>query len=248
MSNDTWLYHPVPTGGQRLPSCCICNDPVLLETSNTDEYGQAVHEHCYVLKVCSEAEFLNDGGSMPGEASRHAIDQPCEDMMAEGWESPMPSQPAMLATMHRQRANLIPWFSRPWKVDMALVVAVLVIACWIAYSDRDPASFLRSSGLQRSIAIEEQALLPPHKAMPAKDRFMFQAVSGSVEQARTTALLHRVGLAENEVVHIGDDVTVRYFTPKPAPYGVPVGAYQIVHIGEDVTVRYFTPISRRARN
>ena len=248
MSKYTWLYYPVPTGAQRLPSCCICNDPVLLETSNTDEYGQAVHEHCYVLKVCSEAEFLNDGGSMPSEASRHAIDQPCEDMMAEGWESPMPSQPAMLATMHRQRANLIPWFNRPWNVDMALVVAVLVIACWIAYSDRDPASFLRSSGLQRSIAIEEQALLPPHKAMPAKDRFMFQAVSGSVEQARTTALLHRVGFAENEVVHIGDDVTVRYFTPKPAPYGVPVGAYQIVHIGEDVTVRYFTPISRRARN
>ena len=56
MSNDTWLYHPVPTGGQRLPSCCICNDPVLLETSNTDEYGQAVHEECYVLKICSKAK------------------------------------------------------------------------------------------------------------------------------------------------------------------------------------------------
>jgi len=127
-------------------------------------------------------------------------------------------------------------------------VAVLVIACWIAYSDRDPASFLPSSGLQRSIAIEEQAPLPPQKAMPAKDRFMFQAVSGSVEQARTTTRLQRAGFAENEVVHIGDDVTVFYFTPKPAPDGVPVERYQIVHIGEDVTVRYITPISPRARN
>jgi hypothetical protein len=96
---------------------------------------------------------------------------------------------------------------------MALVVTVLVITCWIAYSEGGPASFLRSSGLQRSIAIEEQPDLPLRKAMPAKDRFKFQAVSGSVEQARTSARLQRVGFAEDEVVHIGEDVTVRYFTP-----------------------------------
>jgi hypothetical protein len=248
MADYTWLHHPIPKVPRRLPGCCICNEPVLLETSNTDEYGQAVHEECYVLKVCSKAEVLNDRGSMPVPASRHAIDQAGEGMIAKGWESPMPSQPAMLATMRRQRANFIHWFNHPWKVDMASVVTVLVIACWIAYSDRDPASFLPSSGLQRSIAIEEQAPLPPQKAMPAKDRFMFQAVSGSVEQARTTTRLQRVGFAENEVVHIGDDVTVLYFTPKPAPDGVPVERYQIVHIGEDVTVRYITPISPRARN
>jgi hypothetical protein len=248
MADYTWLCHPIPRGPLRLPSCYICNETVSLETSNTDEYGQAVHEECYILKVCSKAEFLNDGGSMPGQANRHAIDQRGKGMMAEGWQSPMPSQPAVLATMRMQRAKRIPWFNRPWKVDMAAVVAVLLVACWIAYSDRDPASFLRSSGLQRSIAIEEQAPLPPQKAMPAKDRFMFQAVSGSVEQARTTTRRQREGFAENEVVHIGDDVTVRYFTPKPALHGVPVGRYQIVHIGEDVTVRHFTSISRRAGN
>ncbi len=167
--------------------------------------------------------------------------------MAEGWESPMPSQPDMLATMRMQWAKLIPWFNRPWKVDVALVVTVLVIACWIAYGGRDPASFLRSSGLQRSTALEEQVLLPSHKAMP-KDSFMFQAVPGSLEQAGPATRPQRVGFAENEVVHIGDDVTVRYFTPKPSPHGVPVGPYQVVHIEKDVTVRYFMPISRRARN
>ena len=77
---------------------------------------------------------------------------------------------------------------------------------------------------------------------------MFQSVSGSLEQAQPATRLQTVEFAEHEVVHIGDDVTVRYFTPKPAPYGVPVGPYQIVHIGKDVTVRYFTPTSRRARN
>ena len=166
----------------------------------------------------SKAKVLNDDGSMPVPANRHAIDQPDEGMMAEGWESPMPSQPTMLTTMRMQRAKLIPWFNRPWKVDVALVVTVLVIACWIAYSDRKPASFLRSSGLQRSTAIEEQVLLPSHKAMP-KDSFMFQAVPGSLEQVRLATRLQRVEFPENEVVHIGDDVTVRYFTPNPAPHG-----------------------------
>jgi hypothetical protein len=247
MADYTWLHHPVPRVPRWLPSCCICNDTVLLETSNTDEFGQAIHGECYVLKVCSKAQILNDDGSMPGPANRHAIDQPDEGMMAEGWESPMASQSAMLATMRRQRARLIPWFNRQWKVDMALVVTVLVIACWIAYSGRDPASFLRSSGLQRSTAIEEQVLRPSHKATP-KDSFMFQSVPGSLEQTRPATRLQRVGFAENEVVHIGDDVAVRYFKPKPTLQGVPVGRYQIVHIGEDVTMRYFTPISLGARN
>jgi hypothetical protein len=33
------------------PMCGICNEPVRLETSKTDETGRAVHEECYILKV-----------------------------------------------------------------------------------------------------------------------------------------------------------------------------------------------------
>ena len=33
------------------PICCICGQPVKLETSKTDEFGHAVHEDCYILKV-----------------------------------------------------------------------------------------------------------------------------------------------------------------------------------------------------
>jgi hypothetical protein len=212
MADYTCLYHPILRGPQRHPSCCICNDAVPLETSNTDEYGQAVHEQCYVLKVCLKAEFLNDG-SMPGTANRHTIYNPGEDTMAEGWESPMARQPAVLAAMRTQRAKRVPWFNRPGKVEMAAVVTVLVVTCWIAYSDRYPASFLGSSELQRSNAIEEQVPLPTQKAMPAKDRFVLQAVPGSLEEARTVTRLRWVGVGENEVVHIGEDVTVRYFTP-----------------------------------
>jgi hypothetical protein len=31
--------------------CSICDKPIVLETAKTDEYGDAVHEECYVLKV-----------------------------------------------------------------------------------------------------------------------------------------------------------------------------------------------------
>jgi len=44
------------TGSARLTSpavifCCICAAPILLETSKTDERGEAVHEECYVRKT-----------------------------------------------------------------------------------------------------------------------------------------------------------------------------------------------------
>lgn len=31
--------------------CSVCNQPVPLESSNTDERGLAVHERCYVLEL-----------------------------------------------------------------------------------------------------------------------------------------------------------------------------------------------------
>jgi hypothetical protein len=34
-----------------LPTCSICNEPVELETTRSNENGKAIHEECYVLKV-----------------------------------------------------------------------------------------------------------------------------------------------------------------------------------------------------
>jgi hypothetical protein len=33
------------------PLCPICNEPLQLETSKTDENGRAVHEDCYVKQL-----------------------------------------------------------------------------------------------------------------------------------------------------------------------------------------------------
>ena len=35
----------------RSPICSICDKPVNLETSKTDDFGKAVHEGCYLLRV-----------------------------------------------------------------------------------------------------------------------------------------------------------------------------------------------------
>ena len=44
----------------RLPLCSLCNEPVELETSKTDENGNAIHEECYVVKVDVEVEGDHD--------------------------------------------------------------------------------------------------------------------------------------------------------------------------------------------
>lgn len=35
-------------------NCSICNQPVDLETTKTDDYGNAVHEECYVMLCVSK--------------------------------------------------------------------------------------------------------------------------------------------------------------------------------------------------
>ena len=41
--------------------CCICSSPIPLETSNTDEYGRAVHEECYVSATISKFRLRRAG-------------------------------------------------------------------------------------------------------------------------------------------------------------------------------------------
>ena len=43
----------------------------------------------------------------------------------------------------------------------------------------------------------------------------------------------------SQVRHFGDDVTVRYFTPKSIPVRAAIRDGEVRHISEDVTVRYF---------
>jgi anti-sigma regulatory factor (Ser/Thr protein kinase) len=233
---------PIPGSTQRrLPDCCVCNRPVLLETSKTDEYGQAVHEQCYVLKHCSTAEFLDDVASTSSPANRHALCQPCAATVPEGWESRRPRQPDVLATMSSQQVSS---HKRLWSVGLAAVATVLLLTCWFAYGDGQAPSFFRALEVKNTAAIAEQVPLPPGNVVPAEARSKFRHAPIPMGKARTAT--QRLGLVKSEVIHLGEDVTVRYFTLNPASHRVPVGQYQVVHMGEDVTVRYFTPIGRNS--
>lgn len=44
------LARPMPVS-RALPTCPVCNERVELETSKTDEDGQAIHEECYLRKL-----------------------------------------------------------------------------------------------------------------------------------------------------------------------------------------------------
>ena len=54
---------PRPSGSGQFV-CAICNEPVKLETSKTDADGQAVHDHCYLDKIC---------GKIPPSAKRKSV-------------------------------------------------------------------------------------------------------------------------------------------------------------------------------
>jgi GAF domain len=171
----------------------------------------------------------NDGARMPDPANKRGIYQPRWTSVDGRGELPVLRQPALLATLI-QRAKRVPWRKVQWNVALAAVVTVFAIACWIAYSGRGPASPLASPALERSTPIEEQVRLEAAKAMLASAK--------EVEPAKTA--LRRVRVGENEVDYVGEDVTIRYFTSKPAPRRR-VGESQVAYIGNDVTVHYFRP-------
>jgi hypothetical protein len=186
-------------------------------------------------------ESLNDIGSLARPANKRAIYQRCGAALAVARELPVFRQPALLATMIMQRAKDVTLHKRRRKVAVAAVTTVLVLACWIAYTGRRPASPVGFSALPRSTAVEQQVPSQPAKGIPTKGTFKVQPEPVPVKEARPArTTLRRVREGENEVVYIGDDVIVRYFTPKLAPRRERVGESQVVYIGDDVTVRHFT--------
>jgi hypothetical protein len=171
----------------------------------------------------------NDGAGMPNPANKRAIYQPRWTPVAGRGELSVLRQPAVLATMI-QRAKRVPWHKVRWNLALAAAVTVFAITCWIAYRGRGPASPLASPALERSTPIEEQVRFQAAKAMPASAK--------EVRPAKNP--LRRVRVGENEVDYVGEDVTIRYFTSKPAPRRR-VGESQVAYIGDDVTVHYFRP-------
>jgi hypothetical protein len=147
---------------------------------------------------------------------------------ANNGELPALREPAGAATIITHRVKREPWHRRRWKAAAA-VAAIVVIASWIVCRDRRPASPLGALALPRSNATEQQVPFVPAKRVSANGTSTAQTVR------------RRVRVGNYQVEYIGEDVTVRYFTPKYSPQPVRVRNNQVHYIGEDVTVRYFMP-------
>jgi len=254
MPDYTSLYHSTSSSKdpQWLPCCCICNDPVPLETSKTDEYGQALHEECYVLKLGLKdkwyvlklwlnADCLSHGGTNAGPRQTGTQSATFPRRRWQTSASRQFQRARRGCDVLIQKARRVSSHRWPWNLELAAMVTFLLLTCWFAYRDRRPASSLGLLGRQTSNAVDTHLPLP--LPMPAKGSSTLLTVSGSQEQADTASLPQQAGSAENEVIHIGDDVTVRYFTTRGASSGSDRKVSRR-YIGTDVTVRYFTPIVR----
>jgi hypothetical protein len=153
-------------------------------------------------------------------------------------ESSVLKQSSLLATRIVLRARDSGWHKRGWNLSLATAAIVLGLTSLLAYRGQIRASHMRSSAIASSSAIESQARV---QAQPASSSGL-QRASVRVKSTRSARPTRRLPRArKNEIRHIGDDVTVRYFTYTSSSQPRRVSQTRIDYIGNDVTVRYFTP-------
>jgi hypothetical protein len=172
-------------------------------------------------------------GSVSAAATNRAISQGCGNPLAEAGKLPVLSQSAWTAS---KRAKRVPLFKGRWETAVA-VAAVLVIAFWIGYRNRRPAS-------RGEASTQGSSALVPAKRGLANSTSKSSATLGLkkvVAKKAAKTMPQRVVDRNSQIRHISDDVTVRYFTPQLASLRVVERNTQVHHISDDVTVRYFTP-------
>ena len=183
--------------------------------------------------------LLSNDESILGRG-KHAIHQHCGAALSAVRKSQLLKRPAMLGARMVHRAKESFSHIPPWNVLLAAFATVLGVSLWIAYG-RGPASPLQSPAPPESTAIEPPDRVAPAKAMSTKEAPEDSRASLPLQNAGLSSpMVRRVRTRASEVDYIGDDVTIRHFSPKPIPRRRVVGASRVTNVGEDVTVRYFT--------
>ena len=153
-------------------------------------------------------------------ATNRATYQHCRSFTAHAGKLPVLTRSAWGAL---SRANRIPLNVGRWETTMG--AAVLVIACWIGFTNRRPPSPSGLSGLKGSNAFEQQIPFAPALGRELGERKTSRTIPGQM-------------LGRNiEVRYFSDDVTVRYFTPQPRRQRVLDRNIRVLNFSDDVTVR-----------
>lgn len=167
-----------------------------------------------------------------------AIFERCRAAWAAAREKQVFRQPALLAAMAVERATEVVSHKPFRSLTVSAIAAAVGLTLWIAHGSRSPAAAPASSTPAGAISIRH---LQPGITTPAERALMIQPAPVPEKEARLgTTRTRRMRGRQNEVDYIGDDVTVRHFTYKPARQPRGLVANHVSYIGEDVTVRYFT--------
>ena len=182
---------------------------------------------------------FSEGGSVLHVATNRAMRQACGDSFAATVRPPALKQLTLTAS---NRAKWVPMHQGRW-ATVVTVAAVLVLACWIAYRDREATSPLGASALQSATPIEQQILVVLTKPVQGNGTSKPYGALGPGEGGSRAARITKewVRVDDNELDYVTEDVTVRYFNPNPARQRALDRNNQVHHFSEDVTVRYFTP-------
>jgi len=156
--------------------------------------------------------------------------------MENSWLSTFPAE---------HRVNHVPIYGGVLRSSL-LVAAVLIFGSWILYRNRPSAMFsIVPSEAPKSSATDASPLQPTPQvstnSTPNGDAAGNVALRSEPVRYSTPRVAKRASESGDRVRYFGDDVTVRYFNPKPATAHLALREGNVRRISEDVTVRYFQP-------
>jgi putative methionine-R-sulfoxide reductase with GAF domain len=129
-----------------------------------------------------------------------------------------------------------------------LVAGVLGVVSWILYRDRPSSMFaVAPVTITEPSPAEIVPPLPPKPEAPANSA---GSSDGAIDASRATPVRYVAPRLTKQasavdggtrVRHFGQDVTVRYFDPKPVAVNTALHDKQVRRFSDDVTVHYFPP-------
>src|SRR5579862_2279287 len=122
-----------------------------------------------------------------------------------------------------------------WNAAAAGLAAVLLIIAGFAYHHHSVSRANAASAAKSNAAQEHVAANRPLPNSPNSET----SASGTASKSPGSGF-RRVRVGQDEIDYIAEDVTIRHFTSHAAPPQMLAGE-RLVNFGEDVTVRYFGP-------
>jgi hypothetical protein len=219
------------------------SDPGIDSSPGNSETAIPLHTIGEIVEpLSSKADLLAPKSASSKPQSEHSFYRPIVSLRQSVRKAPPLALPAIMAMVLIRQAKRVSWYKRSGNVDLAAVLVVLALACCTAYSDRGSFPHSEFTELAKTPAVVQEISLSPQKPASLESHSRLSGRRISTRKVRRSPQHHQAVLAGPRVVHIGEDVTVRYFSPPPMPHKAPVDAHQVVRKGDDVTVRYFAPV------